>query len=110
MKKVKSTMVLLLGLAIAGGTAPAIYAQQGPPGAWEPGPPPDNWSEVAHRGFHEGVEAARHDIEAGRPPDPRRHDNFRRPHDVPPDKRDDYRMGFRRGYQMVYEHHGHGGR
>lgn len=109
MKTAKTAMVLLLGAALAGPAGLVVYAQEGPPGAWQPQEPQGNWSEVWHRGFHAGVDAARHDIDAGRPPDPRRHEEFRHPHDMPPDQRHDFREGFRRGYRMVYEHHGHGG-
>jgi hypothetical protein len=82
-------------------------AQEGPPppGAWEPQEPQGNWSQTWHTGFHEGVEAARHDVQAGQPPDPNRDERFRHP-DAPPDQRRDFREGFRRGYQMFYDHHG----
>jgi len=109
MRNGKLAMVSLLGLALAGGTAVAVHAQgPPPPGAWQPVEPPGSWSHAWHSGFHDGVEAARHDIDAGRPPDPDRHDKFRHP-DLPRDQRDDFREGFRRGYHMVYEHRAHGG-
>lgn len=97
---------LMLGLALVGAPAVSVYAQQGPPppGAWQPQEPPGNWSEIWHRGFHEGVEAARHDMEAGRPPNPEHHERFRHP-GLPPNQRHDFREGFRRGYQMFVEHH-----
>lgn len=107
MKITKAMMMVLLGLALAGGAAGTIYAQEGPPPrAWEPGPPPDSWSHAAHSGFRDGVDAARHDIDARRRPDPDRHDKYRHP-DLPRDQRDDFRMGFLRGYRMVYEHQVH---
>lgn len=107
MNRTKSTIVLL-GLALA--SAPAISAvavAQGPPppGAWQPQEPPGSWSQAWHTGFHEGVDAARHDQQAGRPPDPEHHQMFRHP-DVPPDQRHDFREGFRRGYHAFLEHHG----
>ena len=55
-----------------------------------------------------GIEAARHDVDARRPPDPDRHDNFRHP-DLPRDQRADFREGFRRGYHMYYDRHANGG-
>jgi hypothetical protein len=107
MKHLKSLFVVLLGLAMTGAMVPVAVAQGG--GAqvevqWqEPGPPPGNWSQAWHSGFHDGAIAAHHDISANRPPDPRRHDTFRHP-DVPHNQRRDFREGFRRGYQMVYHH------
>ncbi len=107
MKTLKLFMALLIGAGLTGIPMPAAHAQQGPPpGYWEPGPPPGNWSNAWHNGFHDGIVAAHHDIDAGRPPDPRRHDDFRHP-DRPADQRHDFREGFRRGYQMVYDHDWH---
>lgn len=108
MKKAKTTLVLALGMALTGATGLAVYAQGPPPGAWQPDEPQGNWSQAWHSGFHDGIEAARHDVDSGKPPDPRRHDNFRHP-DLPRDQRNDFREGFRRGYRMFYEHHEHGG-
>lgn len=105
MKGTKLTIVLI-GLALAGAPAMTAVAQEGPPppGAWEPQEPPGSWSQAWHTGFHEGVEAARHDRQAGRPPDPDHHERFRHP-DVPPNLRHDFRDGFRRGYRAFMEHH-----
>jgi hypothetical protein len=109
MRNGKLAMAVVLGLALSGGTAIAVHAQEGPPppGAWQPDEPQGNWSHGWHNGFHDGAVAAQHDIESHRPPDPNRHDNFRHP-DLPRDQRSDFREGFRRGYQMVYDH-AHGG-
>lgn len=105
MKPLKSLFVGLLGVALTGAMVPAAHALAGPPQIeiqWgEPAPPPGNWSEAWHRGFHAGAQAAHHDIGANRPPDAGRHGDFRHP-DVPPDQRRDFREGFRHGYQMVY--------
>ena len=90
----------MLGLALVCGPAMIATAQEGP---WQPNEPQGQWSRAWHSGFRDGVDAARHDIDARRPPDPRRHDKFRHP-DLPRDERGDFREGFRRGYQMVYEH------
>lgn len=108
MKLLKPTMALVLGLAFTGGTTLIVRAQDGPPppGAWEPMEPPGNWSGAWHSGFKDGIVAARHDIDARRSPDPRRHDTFRHP-DRPRDERPDFRNGFRRGYQMEYDHYWH---
>jgi len=103
MKKLKYTMALVLGLVLSCGMARAVYAQEG---GWRPDEPQGNWSEAWHSGFHDGIEAAHHDIEANRPPDPDRHDKFRHP-DLPRDQRSDFRDGFRHGYHMVFDHEGH---
>jgi len=106
MKRLQILMVLLLGAALSGGMTLAIHAQEGPPGGWQPMEPPGSWSHAWHSGFHDGAVAARHDIDAGRPPDPNRHDDFRHP-DLPRDQRQDFRDGFRRGYHMMYDHEWH---
>lgn len=104
MKKARLAIVMLLGMALAGGTGMAAFAQEG---GWQPMEPQGSWSHAWHSGFRDGVDAARHDVDAGRPPDPRRHDKFRHP-DLPRDQRHDFREGFERGYHMVYEHRMHG--
>jgi len=105
MRLLKTFFALLLGVALAGAMLPAARALAASPQVvvqWqEPGPPPGNWSNAWHNGFHDGAVAAHHDINAGRPPDPHRHADFRHP-DLPPGQRRDFRQGFRRGYQMVY--------
>jgi len=108
MRIAKHATVFVLGLALSGGTAFAVHAQEGPPppGSWQPAEPEGSWSHAWHSGFHDGIEAARHDMDAHRPPDPDRHDTFRHP-DLPRDQREDFREGFRRGYHMVYEHREH---
>lgn len=104
MKKGNLAIASLLGIALMGGTAATIHAQEGPPpGAWQPDEPQGNWSHAWHSGFRDGIEAARHDIDAHRPPDPERHDTFRHP-DLSRDQRPDFRDGFRRGYHMEYDH------
>ncbi len=104
MKNLKPAMVVVLGLVLSGGMALAVHAQDG--GGWRPDEPQGNWSSAWHSGFHDGIDAARHDIDAHRPPDPNRHDNFRHP-DRPRDERADFRDGFRKGYHMVYDHDWH---
>jgi hypothetical protein len=107
MRITRTATALVLGLALSGGVSLAVHAQEGPPPpGWVPDAPQGNWSSAWHSGFHDGIEAARHDVDAHRSPDPGRHDNFRHP-DRPRDERADFREGFRRGYQMVYDHDGH---
>jgi hypothetical protein len=100
MKFAKHATALVLGLVLSGGAALAVHAQEGP---WRPVEPEGSWSQAWHSGFHDGIEAARHDIDSHRQPDPDRHDTFRHP-DLPRDQREDFREGFRRGYHMVYDH------
>jgi|SRR5579875_973636 len=100
--KIAKPTVWILGLALLSGPAfIAVYAQD-----WEPQEPQGSWSNAWHSGFRDGVDAARHDIDAHRPPDPDHHDKFRHP-DLPRDQRHDFREGFRRGYRMVYDHQMH---
>jgi hypothetical protein len=110
MKPLKLLLAVLAGIALSGATMPAAHAVTASPQIeiqWgEPAPPPGNWSEVWHRGFHAGAQAAHHDIEAGRRPDMKRHDDFRHP-DVRPDARRDFREGFQHGYRMVYDRDWH---
>ena len=69
--------------------------------AWDA--PPDEFRDVQRQGFHDGIEAARHDFEAHRHADADDHAAFRHPR-VPHDQRDSYREGFRRGYERAMSH------
>ena len=89
----------VLGLALAAGPAMIATAQEG---QWEPVEPQGQWSDAWHQGFHEGVEAARHDLYNRRHADMDDHQQFKHP-DVPHDMRRDFREGFRRGYNMVMQ-------
>src|SRR6267154_1516231 len=73
--------------------------------------PPGEFREVQRKGFHDGVEAARSDFERHRHKDADDHERYRHPN-VERSLRDDYRDGFRRGYEMAKshmreEHHDH---
>jgi hypothetical protein len=84
--------------------------QQGYPPQGQPGPGPDNhWEappqemrEFARQGFRDGIQGARRDMENRRRPDVNNRDEFRHPQ-VPRNVRNDYRMGFRRGYDMAIQ-------
>lgn len=89
-------LALPLGLAGCGPTRVDVY-----------GPPPPGYSEVARRGFHDGFDAGRRDYSAGRRPDPARSGRFRNP-PVPPPAWEDYRAGFREGYQHAFRGPGNG--
>jgi hypothetical protein len=64
---------------------------------------PDRFSEIGQRGFHDGIDGARHDIDNHRRPDPNNRDEYRNPR-VPPQLVDDYRDGFRLGYERGIAH------
>ncbi|HYA24333.1 MAG TPA: hypothetical protein VEF05_09240 [Terriglobales bacterium] len=64
-----------------------------------PPPPPPEYPAVAREGFHDGWEAARRDVARGGPLPIERHPRFANP-PVPPEAAEDYRRGFRRGYNV----------
>lgn len=78
--------------------APQINVQIG---GWDQ--PPAEFRDVQRQGFHDGIDAARHDFDHHRSPDVDRHDEYRHPH-VDRSARDDYRDGFRRGYDAAMHH------
>ena len=100
------TRAILFTLALMTGTA-AASAQyfQGPPppppphAEWEA--PPPEFAAAMRRGFHDGIEGARRDFENHRRPDVNNRDEFRNPKFIAPPDRHDYRMGFRRGYEVA---------
>lgn len=102
--KNRTAIAWIIGLTLASG--PVTMAAMAQEGQWEPVEPQGQWSDAWHQGFHAGVDAARHDLDAGRQPDPEHHPRFRHP-DVPPPMRHDFREGFRRGYHMVVEYRMH---
>jgi hypothetical protein len=70
-------------------------------GQWDMAP--GQFSEIGRRGFQDGMDGARKDVENGRRPDPNNRDEYRNPN-VPPALRDEYREGFRRGYERAMAH------
>ncbi len=70
-------------------------------GPWDAAP--GDFSDIARRGFVDGMEGARRDVENRRRPDPNNRDEYRNPN-VPPPLREDYRAGFRRGYERAMAH------
>jgi hypothetical protein len=103
-----SAVALLVGMSVVP-MAGAFSGQQGPPpgSGWDA--PPQELNEVQRQGFHEGMEAARRDVEMNRHPDVSDHEVFRHPH-LPPEQREAFRDGFRRGYDRAMSHlmGGHG--
>lgn len=107
------TMALLIGLGLTTIGVAGAKAQEGPPPSgyynqpWTQAPG-DYRSDIARRGFHDGIEGARRDFENHRPPNVNNRDEYRHP-DVPHDARHEYREAFRRGYQEGVEHMMNGG-
>jgi hypothetical protein len=65
--------------------------------------PPSEFRDAQRQGFHDGIEGARKDFENHRPPNVGNRDEFRHPH-VARDLREDYREGFRAGYDRAMSH------
>ena len=114
----KINRLALPALALALGTSAMLMAQNGPPqdhpqygygqnhpdhdrGGWDA--PPQEFRDMQRRGFHDGVEAGRGDFENHRHPDVNRKREYRHP-PVPPSARDEYREGFRHGYDSAFSH------
>jgi len=87
-------IILLSAAALLAGCAhpqPVVY-----------GPPPPA-IQIHDQGIHDGFEAARSDVAAGRPPSFSAHPRYRNP-PVPPPAFHDYREGFRQGYEQFLRH------
>ena len=101
--------ILAMALSAAGLTmtkAGAALAPQEPPPGYEHGgwdAPPQEFREVQRRGFHDGIEGARKDFDNHRAPNVRNREEYRHP-PVDSSMRDDYREGFRRGYEVAMRH------
>lgn len=65
--------------------------------------PPQELQQIQRQGFHDGIEGARKDAGNHRRPDVNNRDEYRNPQ-VPPDQREAYRDGFRRGYEQGVSH------
>jgi hypothetical protein len=77
----------------------AVYGQE--PGGWDV--PPQELNEIQRQGFHDGIQGAHRDFENHRQPDVNNRDEYRHPH-LPPEQREAYRDGFRRGYNVAMSH------
>lgn len=73
------------------------WQDRGDPNQWAP---PPSFSEVEQRGFHDGMDGARHDWDNHRRPNPANRDEYRTPR-LPTQLWGEYREGFRRGYEMM---------
>lgn len=112
-----------LALAMTAGTGVMVgqyYGPQGPPpppgyggygydhdhdrdrGGWDAMPP--EFRDIERRGFHDGIEGARHDFDNHRRPDPNNRDEFRDPKFIARPDRRAYREAFRRGYWVGVRH------
>jgi hypothetical protein len=105
-------------IALAVGTAGIAVAQaQGPYQPFNGSPaaafvqdhqddwdaPPQEFREIQRQGYHDGVEAAKKDFDHHRMPDVNNRDEYRHPK-VSKVDREDYREGFRRGYDAAMTH------
>jgi hypothetical protein len=91
--RVAATAVFLISI-LTGCSHPQPVAYYPPP------PPPPALAQIENQGFHDGMAAARHDLQTGLPPDLGRHPRFRNP-PVPPPAIEAYRRGFRNGYGRI---------
>jgi hypothetical protein len=100
----------VLGVVLAAGSGVMVAQYYGPPAqpgygqapAWDAAPP--EFRAAQQRGFHDGIEGAKKDFKNHRPPNVENRDEYRDPHFISPPDRADYRMGFRRGYDVAVRH------
>lgn len=98
-----------IGLGLASASSAPQDPHQGPPPAgydhdrsgWDT--PPQEFQEAQRRGFHDGIEGARKDVDNHRRPDVNNRDEYRHP-SVSRGERRAYREGFRRGYDQAMSH------
>ena len=91
-----------IGIAQYGAPPPPPPQAYGQGGGWDQAPP--EFRAAQQRGFHDGIEGARKDFENHRPPNVNNRDEYRNPKFIPSPDRRDYRMGFRRGYEVAVQH------
>ena len=91
--------VLALFLGTTGLLTARAYGQDR--GGWDA--PPRELRDVQRQGFHDGIEGARRDVDNHRRPDVNNRDEYRNP-SVPRGAWEDYRAGFRRGYETAMSH------
>ena len=107
-------MALLIGLGLTTIGVAGAKAQEGPPPPGYYNQPwtqnPDKYrSDIARRGFHDGIEGARKDFENHRRPDVNNREEYRHPN-VGGRERHEYQEAFRQGYQVGVQHIMNGGR
>jgi hypothetical protein len=99
---------LSMAMAVPGSAIASPALLQDPPPGYVQAPdgwdrPPAEFREIQRQGFHDGIEGARKDFDNHRPSNVNNRDEYRHPH-VSPSGRDDYREGFRRGYDVAMNH------
>jgi hypothetical protein len=92
MRSFFALLILLSSLAVAGCAHPQAVAYA---------PPPPGYPAITQRAYQDGFRAARQDIDNGKAPDLARHPRFRNPRVAPPAV-EDYRHGFREGYEQAF--------
>ncbi len=93
-------------LAITGfSTGSVAYAATGESwqAIWPWDQPPAEFREVERQGFRDGVDGARKDYDHHRFPNVENRSEYRHPH-MDASLREDYRRGFRRGYDDAMRH------
>lgn len=118
MNKIKWLAPSLLALCVASSGALKAHALEAQPvhsasfvqdhdhdqDRWQE--PPSEYRDAQRRGFHEGVEAARHDMVENHHRDADDHEMYKHP-PVEGDARREFREGFREGYRRAMEHMRH---
>jgi len=82
-------------------TGAGDWRMRAPERPWDA--PPNEFDQLRRQGFQDGIEGARKDFDNHRRPDVQNRDEYRHPH-LPPEQREAYRDGFRRGYRVGINH------
>lgn len=107
MKDSFSGVGIVLLFALIAGPAATVSAQKmgGDHDGWQPPAPPATWPAQENHGYGDGIEAAWTDLAGHLRPKPSRHTIYQHPPSVKPGAgRYEYRLGFRKGYDVVYDH------
>ena len=96
-------LMLAMGAALSSTTAARAAEPAGAQWNMPWDQPPSEFREVERKGFHDGVQGAMKDYDHHRFPDVERRSEYKRPH-VDASVREDYRRGFRRGYDDAMKH------
>lgn len=108
--KIKWAVLAILVLALGGWFVTSTHGAEAAPAAvlagqfqlpWDQ--PPPEFKEAQRNGFHAGVKAAIKDYDHHRDPDYERHKVYVHPK-VDRSMKNDYRDGFRRGYDDAMKH------
>jgi hypothetical protein len=96
MKKWIALAALLAPLSLAGCAPRPVVVYSAPP-------PPPALADAGRQGYNDGVAAAQRDLARGNPLVVENRPRFRHP-PVPPPLVEDFRRGFRAGYEQVVHH------